>query len=460
MKKAAALVALVLASAACRGSEERDRWRYERILFEQDPSIGSRSDARERFEKLAARNELTLDECYRMALFRSETLAIDGEELVRLQTRYEQEFSALLPTVSFLGTLTLQDSPGTAGTSSLQKSFTDQRTAQYQVAGHLPLFNGLREIYALRQAGALYEAKEHELRHARLQLFADTADAFYAVLLTERERATTEDALRLAEERLEELVQRNRVGISRRSEVLSQEAETASTKAHLERVRGAWAVAVEVLKYLTGLGERRALRDTLEDPVETPSIETWVARALETREDLRALERQEAAAGEAIGIARAGYFPTAALDANYYTHREGVAADVDWDVILSFGIPIFEGLATQARIREARSSERAASLSTQRLRRDIELAISRAHASLLASVAERASLDKAMTSAEENYEIVQAEYRRGIVTNVEVLTSFNTLQQVRLERDRVRTRAKLAGIRLDVESGTLPGGIR
>lgn len=460
MRNAGTLAALVLASAACRGSEERDRWRYERILFEQDPGIRSRSDARDRYEELSARPELTLDECYRMALYRSETLAIDGEELVRLQTRYEQAFSALLPTVSFQGALTLQDDPGTAGASSLQKSFTQEKKAQYQFAGHLPLFNGLREFYALRQTGALYEAKEHELRHARLQLFADTADAFYAVLLVDRERATTEDALRLAEERLEELVQRNRVGISRRSEVLAQEAEASSTKARLERLRGASAVAMEVLKYLTGLGERRALRDTLEDPVDTPPVETWVARALEGREDLRALRRQEAAAGEAVGGARAGYLPTAALDANYYTHREGVAADVDWDVTLSFGIPIFEGLATQARIREARSLERAAALATQRLRRDIELAINRAHADLLASVAERASLDKAMASAEENYEIVQAEYRRGLVTNVEVLTAFNTLQQVRLERDRVRTRAKLAGIRLDVESGTLPGGIR
>ncbi len=451
-------LALLFLPAACRGTEERDRWRYERILYEPDPSVRSRDGARERYRQIAALAEITLEDGYRMALYRSEALAIDGEELVRIQTQYDRALAALLPTVSFKGSLTLQDTADVAGASSVQKSFTQEKRAQYQFTARQPLFSGLREFYALRQAGALYEAKEHGLRHARLLLYADTAGAFYDVLQAERDMATTEAALRLAEERLEELVQRNRVGISRRSEVLAQEAETASTQARLERLRGLFAVSWEALMFLTGLGERRALRDTHPDPDRAPPVEEFVARALEAREDLRALGRQEAAAEEAVGIARAGYLPTAALEADYYTHREGVSADVDWDVLLAFEIPIFEGLATQAKIREAWSTRRAAALAGQRLRRDIELSIKRAHADLLSSVAVRASLDKAVASAQETYEIVQAEYRRGISTNVEVLTVFNTLQQARLEFDRARYQSKLSRIRLEVLSGTLPGG--
>ena len=451
-------LALLLLPAACGCSEERDRWRYERIFYEPDPAIQSRDGARERYRELAARPEITLEDGYRMALYRSETLAINGEELVRIQTQYDQALATLLPYVSFKGVLTLQDTPDTTATSSIQKSFTEKKRAQYQFYGRQPLFTGLREFYALRQSGALYEAKEHDLRHARLQLYADTAAAFYDVLQAERDLATTEAALRLAEERLEELVQRNRVGISRRSEVLAQEAEAASTQARLERLRGLFAVSWEALMFITGLGERRALRDTHPDPDRAPPVEGFVARALEAREDLRSLERQEAAAGEAVGIARAGYLPTAYLEADYYTHREGISADIDWDVLLTFEIPIFEGLATQAKVREAWSAQRAAALARQRLRRDIELSIKRAHADLLSSVAVRSSLEKAVASARETYEIVQAEYRRGISTNVEVLTVFNTLQQARLEFDRARYQSKLARIRLEVLSGTLPGG--
>ena len=457
MKRGWALAAVAMA-AACRGTEESDRWRYERLFYEQEPSIQSRNDARERYRRLGEQAEFALGDCYQMALYRSESLAIDGEELVRIQTQYDQALGTLLPYVSFRGILTLQDNPGTAAGSSIQKSFTEEKRGQYQFYGRQALFNGLREFYALRQAGALYEAQEHQMRHARLLLYADTAGAFYSVLQAERDVATTEASLRLAEERLEELVQRNRVGISRRSEVLAQEAETASIQAQLESLRGLFAVSWEALIFLTGLGKHRTLRDTLPDPQQAPPAEEFVARALQTREDLRALERREAAAEEAVGIARAGYLPTALLEANYYTHREGISADIDWDAVLTLEIPIFEGLTTQAKVREAWSARRAAAMSRQRLRRDIELSIKRAHADLLASTAVRASLEKAVASARETYEIVQAEYRRGISTNVEVLTVFNTLQQARLEFDRARYQSKLARIRLEVQSGTLPGG--
>lgn len=450
----------ILATAACRGGEDAERWRYGKILHEEEPAVASRDDARKRIEQLAARPELTLDDCYRMALHRSETLAIDGEALVRLQAQYEQMVGEVLPRLSFRGSYLRQDESGVSSSSGVQRSFTLRDRTQYEFAARQPIFSGLREFYALRQRDALYGAQEHALRHARLLLFGDAADVFYAVLQIDREAATLQNTLELAQERLEELVQRNRAGISRRSEVLAQEAEVALTRARLERTRGSIAVAWEALKFVTGLESPRTLRDLRPDPGELPPVESYTARALAERRDLTALEGQVAAAEEGIGIARAGYFPTVSLDTTYYTHREGISDEVDWDLSLSFEIPIFEGGVTQARLREARSYVREANLRIERLRRDIELQINRAYAEVKALLAELASLDKAVSSAEENYEIVQAEYRRGIVANIEVLTSFNTLEGVRLARDRARFQAKLASVRLEVQSGMPQGGAR
>lgn len=441
----------------CAGLEEKERWRYEQLFYQRDPEVRSRDDARERHRRLSGQAALTLDEAYRMALFRSETLAIDGEELVRIQTLYEEAISEILPRISFVGGYTRQDTPPRPAGSSVQRSFTLRERTQYQFTLHQPVFNGLREFYAIRQAGKLHDAKEHDLRHARLLLYADVADAFYTVLLFAGDLAITEDSLRLAQERLEELVQRNLVGISRRSEVLAQEAEVARIRADLERFKGLHAVAWEMLRFLTGLPERKTLTDALPDPGEPPSIESFLGRAQANREDIRGLQGRVDAAEEAIGIARSGYLPSVSLDANYYTHREGVSEDVDWDVTLSFAIPIFEGGGTQARLRAARSLVRTANFELTRRLREIILAINRAYAALKTLQSELVSLEKAVTSIQENYEIVQAEYRRNIVTNIEVLTSFNALQRARLDRDRARIQAKLASIRLEVEAGTVPG---
>jgi len=65
-----------------------------------------------------------------------------------------------------------------------------------------------------------------------------------------------------------------------------------------------------------------------------------------------------------------------------------------------------------------------------------------------------------LASAKENHEIVQAEYRGGIATNLEVLTAFNAMRRAEFERDRARFSLKVAYARLAVETGELPEGVR
>lgn len=453
---AAALGAGSTALTAGCGTSESDRWRYERIVYEEMPEVRSRDDAAARFQRLGASPKLTLSDCYQMALYRSEALAIDGEELARLQAQFEQVRGGVFPRISFEGSYSRQDKPPTPS-SGVQQSLTLNERTEYKFTGHQPIFGGFREFYTLRQTNALYRGQEHALRHARILLYGDVADAFYAALEAGRELATTQDSLRLAEERLEELVQRNRAGISRRSEVLAQEAETASIRATVERLKGVLAVSVEVLKFLTGLPSARELEDVLPEPGDVPPVGDYLARAARERHDLRAAAERVRAAEEGIGVARAGYLPTADLDVHYFTHREGVSAEIDWDLLLSFEVPIFEGGITQARLREARSAVRAAEFERARLLRDIALQVNRAYADLKAFQSEFTSLGTAVTSAQENYEIAQAEYRRSIATNIDVLTAFEQLQQARLRRDRARFQAKRSGVRLEVLSGVLPG---
>lgn len=460
-RKATLIAAFALAAtltACAESAAARDRERPERILLEGVPGDAPRPAARPLPENPAAPETLSLEDLYRMALRRSERLALAGEELVRIRTRYEQVVGSVLPRVAFEGTVTFQERVALPGATSVDRNFTDPQRSEYRFAARQPIFSGLAEFYELRRQGRLYEAQEETLRHARLLLYADVADAFYAVLQIDRERATTEDALRLARERLEELAQRQRLGISRRSEVLAQEAEVASLEASLERFRGALSVAWETLGFLAGFEGTRTLVDTLPEPAAPPPVERFLARARTERRDLRALERRAEAARQAVGVARAGYLPAVDLEGRYYTHREGFSEDVRWDVVLSFEVPLFEGGVTQARLREARSNVRSEELERERLRRAIDLDVRRAWIDLSSLVEELRALEAAVRSAEENYELVQAEYRRGIVSNLEVLAAFTTLQQARLGRDRARYQAKAAAVRLAVQAGLPPGG--
>lgn len=448
------LALATLAALAGCASDDSERWRYGSVLWEREPLIRSSDDARALAGELEAKASLSLDDCFRLALQRSERIAIDGEELVRIQSLYDQSVGAVLPRLSFLASYTRQDAVDSS--TGVQGSFTIEERTEYKFRIKQPIFSGLKEYYAIRQTTAMYEAKEQDLRQARLALYADVAEAFYAVLQVRQDLSTTEDSLRLARERLEELTQRARAGISRRSEVLAQEAEAASVQARVEGLRGVLAVAWEVLKFATGLGERRELVDALATPASLPAIAPLVERAVAERSDVAAAAKRLEAAENSIGVARSAWFPVVSVEGNYYTHREGVSEEVDWDLVVSGEIPLFDGFTTAAKVREAESDVRVARLGLERLRRQVELDLNRIHADGMALLSELSSLETAVESARENHETVQAEYRQGIVTNIEVLTAFTTLERATFERDRARTRLKLALVRLAAAAGFMP----
>lgn len=439
----------LLLLAGCSGQEATERWRYERVTWEERPQVTSREKADALRQEIASRKRLTLHEAYALALHRSETLAIEGEELTRLRAQFDRAVAAVLPTVAFKAGYLRQEE-----VVSELSSFTLPERREYKFTLRQPLFSGLRDFHALRQAGALADAKEHDLRRARLLVFVDLARAFYTVLLARQDFATTEHTLKLARERLAELVERNRVGMARRSEVLAQEAETSSIEARFETVRGALETAWETFQFVTGLLTRPELADSLSD--ELPPLPALLERALVQRTDLKSLEVQIAAAEHAVRIAQGGYLPALTLDANYYLHRDGTSEDIDWDATISLDLPLFDGLATFAKIREAESSLRAARFRRDRLLREVDLEVRRSYVDVRSLEASKRSLDKAVASAEENYEIVQAEYRQGIVTNLEALQSIDTLQRTRLDRARTETELRLALVRLWVSVGETP----
>lgn len=136
----ASTVLLLATLTACRGLEENDRREYDRLIFERGPEERPREAAAGRFEKLAARPDPGLGDCYQMALYRSEALELEGEELARVRLRVKQAFGAALPYVAFKGSYTRQDDRGVNSGSSVQSSFTLEERTQYQFTLHQTIF--------------------------------------------------------------------------------------------------------------------------------------------------------------------------------------------------------------------------------------------------------------------------------------------------------------------------------
>lgn len=439
-------------------NESAEKWRYEKIIWENEKNVKSEQEAKARYDSSSNRPEISLTECYQMALYRSENLRVGGEELVRLQAQYEEVLASILPSVNFKSTYSRQEKIAAPGASSVSKTFVNPEKTEDKFTLHQPIFSGFKEFYGLSSTNLNYTSSEARLRHARLMLFYDVAQAFYIVLQVSRELETLLNSQKLAKDRLNELTERQKLGISRKSEVLAQDADVARIQSQIEAQKGSLDTSWNVLQFLTGMTDRKTLLDEFPVPGDVGKVEDLVSRANELREDLKSARAQVESAESSIGVARAGHYPTVGLDTNYYTHRApGFSENINWDLLVTFDLPLFQGGKVAAQVREAYSAVRAAQLQLDRTRRQISLDINRAYADVKSLQSQILALESEVKNAQENYDLVVAEYSQKIVTNIEVQTAFDNLQRAILERDRDLFQLKLAGIRLQTNSGLLPG---
>lgn len=399
------------------------------------------------------RAPLSLDDCYAAALKRSENVATQAELIEQAEEKARQAKGGLLPSVSAIASRRWQQ-PVENGTGNAISPAT-QDLAHLNLSQ--PIFRGLREFAALRQAGALRAAALHLYRQAEILLYRDVAQAFYSVQSLERDLANVESQVGLFGQRVRELEERIRIGRSRVSEKLTIQASQAGLRSQIEALKGQLEVAREALAFQTGLPADVPLRE--EKAVASPGpplpLERYLAR-IDERPDVQAGRSQVAAAEEGVSVAKGAHLPSLDLGGNLYLTRPGLLRDSHWDVTVGLSIPIYAGGILQSRVRESASQEAQAELALSRARRLAEQEIRALHATVSSGLKQLQALEDAARLSEGNYSQQSREYRLGLVTNIDVLQALITAQESRRALDRARYALRNDRERLDSSAALKP----
>lgn len=395
---------------------------------------------------------IALPEAYKLALARSEEIAISGATYEETLAKADEIFSHVLPRLALMGSETLQDVP--RGASGL---FLQRHREQGWVNLHQPLFTGMREFLAYRASKDLGRAAELSLERARQLLYRDVARAYLDLLGAQDDIRIRDALVAITQNRVTDLKEFRKVGRARPSELLAAESQLASNLAQLETSRAAEQVAQFKLAFLTGLDERLTPAPVPAEAAAIPALDAALAKA-RVRADVEALREESSAAERNVKVASRARWPVISLDANYYFQRPpSFTSDVKWDATITGSLPLYGGgeIGSQTRQQEARRKARRAALDEGV--RLAELEARSAHQRLRSSVAVTAALDKAERLAEENAKAQSSDYRLGQVTNLEVLGSLNSLQQTRLQQNAARIDAYWSRVQLEVAAG-VPGG--
>ncbi len=375
---------------------------------------------------------LSLEDCYHLALIQSEIVGIQKEAIDRATAQIFTAASQGLGTVDYVIDRTWQDNQkSNLGNGSTTGALSNPNLQESKFTIHQPLFQGFKAIGALTGAGSFKKEQTEAWIRAKELLYTDVARAFYNVLRYEKDTKINMGIRELLGKRINELQDREKIGRSRMSEVLTVETKLKTIEADLAATQGALATSRYMLEFLTGTDlEGKTLDEETTEAVSSKTLTEHLKSAL-IRADVRAAEYAVKTAWRGIVVAQSGFWPLISLNHNQYTHREGALANLDFDTLIRFDVPLFSGTETIGQVKDSIGILKQKKLTYTLARRQAELDIKQSYQIWLSAKETERLLKEAVRSAEENYSIQSEEYTRSLVSNLDVLTALESLQQTR-----------------------------
>lgn len=370
-------------------------------------------------EALALEQEpLTLDECYGLALRQSELIAIDAEKIKEAEARFMAAFEGLLPEVSFQRRDFRQNSViSPASNHGFDQGFVFNQA----------LFTGFKEFAGM--ASGHYETKQRRYEKTRAEqlLFQDVSNAFYLLVQYRQDLKVLAMIKRSWEDRIKELNARVDIGKSRVSEVVFTESQLYNLDSTIELVKGQEQVARELLEFLVG----RHVYGLLDDEIKygLKSQQEYLAEAY-LRPDVKAAKYAWESDKKQIMVAQSGFLPQLSFQGDRWGHRSSSPKDISWDAMLTLDIPVFEGNASFGEVEQAVVVAKQSELLFRRTKREAVREIHDAYVNMQSGLAVYMALQKALQSAQRNYELQLKDYRQNIVNNLDVLTAIQNLGNV------------------------------
>lgn len=382
-----------------------------------------------------ARVPLSLEESYHLALKQNESLAITKENISIATADVILAARQAIGNVSFEMTyfnqqpqnVVFQESGGGTATGSI----IDPQKQERKFHIDQPIFQGFKALGAVMGSGSFRKQRKDEYNRAKQLLFSDVVNAFYDYLYYLKDIEIIRDMHVLFVERIDELKERERIGRSRLSEVMNVQSQLKILEADLARSQGNLKFVQAILEFLLGV----PLDDKdLVDHSTTPPLDQTMSTYLEyaqKRPDVYAAEEAAKASWRNIIIQQSGLWPTITFEHNHYERRENLLSGVDFDSLFTINIPLSRGGENIGKIKKAVSQWKQAKLTLERTEREAEKQIKQTHDKWLSSVNAHQALKEAVDAAQETFRLQDVEYRRSLVSNLDVLQSLETLHQAR-----------------------------
>lgn len=290
----------------------------------------------------------------------------------------------------------------------------------------LDIFGSTRRRQEAAEAGI--EVSEAEKRRIKLAIIAEVARNYIRLRKVKQQEELIVDNIKIQEDTLEATKIRRSMGAISDLEVTRAEAQVESTKALLPQVRVEGDISINRLHALTGVSQNKLREIALENaPIPTVNSKIIVdtpLNVISNRPDVKAAERNLAAATALTGAAIADMFPKLSLQGFFGAAESNFfGAGAPWNVTANGLMPIlnFGRLRQQVKAADARQEQALAEYE-----KAVVLALEEVNNSFSQLMNEQdrvARLATVLNKRKRVSQIAKEQYRAGAVTQLDLLVA-------------------------------------
>lgn len=296
-----------------------------------------------------------------------------------------------------------------------------------------------RNRATLRAALSDAEAARADAAQARLTLSTGIASAYADLAKLAAVRATSETYLRIRGDTLRTIEAREAQGLENRAAVMRAESGRAAAAAEMAAIDEQIDLTRNAIAALAGEGPARGNAIRLPDPARLGSFGLPADLGIGIvgrRPDIVAARLRVEAQGERIGAARAEFYPNIRLSALIGLQALGIGNLLDGgssygSVGPAISLPIFSGGRIEGGYRGARADYDAAVAGYDRTLIDALREVADVAARQGALVRRLAESRASLAASEAAFRMLEARYRGGLATYLEVLSAEDSLNQSR-----------------------------
>jgi len=385
---------------------------------------------------------LGIDEAIERSLQQSKLLKIDSAKVDEARAKYMQAYNQQLPSAYMSGSyvrvsdnikpFTIQNSAGTK--LELNPQILNQYYSTVSVSE--VLYAGNKTKLAIQSMKLLENASRMDARKDKNDIIFNTINAYYNLYKIGQTRKAIEENIVQVKEHLKNIQSYERNGLALKNDVLKIELQLSSLRQSLIDINTAQDIAGYNMSIMLGFPEGttyQLIADNFFSFSLDKTFEDYLSAGLINRPELRSAENKIKSAEIGLKSTKNNLYPQLIAGANYYDNRPNarvfpVAPEFTgtWDARLTLSWNFGALWTNKSKVAESRSLLQQTKASRELLMDGIKSEVNADYLSYIRSREKIKVSEDAVKQAEENYRIVNNQFKSNTAL-ISDLTDANTL---------------------------------